>query len=465
MEVLGVSDLSRPPENDVLHHRTRGGSPLEVLVRLFLTDLSARAEDARRSVAPTDLSTWMRAGLIELDGDHARATVRVAPWGGLFLAHDPPGATGPDQVMGLAPSSISMLQAMIRRPSASTLDLGAGCGVLALSAAAHSARVVAVDCNPRALGFTRWNAMFNGVATVESSTGDLFEPVLGERFDHVVANPPFVISPGVRKIFRDGGASGDGLSRRILTGMRDVLADGGFAQMLCTWLHVRGEDDAERISGWIRDSGCDALVLRGETLDSVAYCARWSESGAEAASGDFTFAERIAYLEQQHVEAVSLGLVTMRRTSGRAGWVQVEDAPMQAGAFGTALLRRFANRDYLDTVREDEHLLAARLRPAADLHILQDLTLGPQGWRTARVQLTAASGLGAGEVDTVLAEMIKRLGAGRRLEDVVVELAGALGSGPEALSGVCADAARSLIEQGFLEPASSTGEAIEARSP
>ena len=37
-------------------------------------------------------------------------------------------------------------------------------------------RVWAVDLNPRAVAFTRWNAQFNGLANVECLHGDLFEP-------------------------------------------------------------------------------------------------------------------------------------------------------------------------------------------------------------------------------------------------------------------------------------------------
>ena len=59
----------------------------------------------------------------------------------------------------------------------------------------HSERVLAMDVNPRALDFARFNARLNGISNVEFIEGDLFGSLEGEKFDLVVSNPPFVISP------------------------------------------------------------------------------------------------------------------------------------------------------------------------------------------------------------------------------------------------------------------------------
>ena len=60
------------------------------------------------------------------------------------------------------------------------LDIGTGSGLLAVHAAAHADRVVAVDINPRALRFAEFNAALNAVDNVEWREGSLFEPVAGE---------------------------------------------------------------------------------------------------------------------------------------------------------------------------------------------------------------------------------------------------------------------------------------------
>ena len=49
-----------------------------------------------------------------------------------------------------------------------------------------------------------------------SALGDRFDPVAGERFELIVANPPFVISPSRRYLFRDSGLPVDELCRSIV---------------------------------------------------------------------------------------------------------------------------------------------------------------------------------------------------------------------------------------------------------
>jgi release factor glutamine methyltransferase len=79
---------------------------------------------------------------------------------------------------------------------ATVLDVFTGSGVLAVAAAgAGAADVTAVDVSRRAVACVRANARLNGVR-LRALRGDLFAPVAGERFDAIVANPPYV--PGDR---------------------------------------------------------------------------------------------------------------------------------------------------------------------------------------------------------------------------------------------------------------------------
>jgi release factor glutamine methyltransferase len=74
---------------------------------------------------------------------------------------------------------------------ADVLDVFTGSGALALAAAASGAQsVTAVDISRRALLTVRFNALRNGVR-VRTVRGDLFSPVAGDRFDLIVANPPY----------------------------------------------------------------------------------------------------------------------------------------------------------------------------------------------------------------------------------------------------------------------------------
>ena len=78
-------------------------------------------------------------------------------------------------------------------PGERVLELGTGCGLLAILAAKAGARVVATDINPAAVECAHANAAAHGVADrIDFRLGDLFEPVAGERFDLVVFNPPYL---------------------------------------------------------------------------------------------------------------------------------------------------------------------------------------------------------------------------------------------------------------------------------
>ena len=76
----------------------------------------------------------------------------------------------------------------------SILDLGTGSGAIALAIASERprARVTGVDISPVALEIAIQNSRDLGLAHVDWRLGSWFAPVHGERFDVIVANPPYV---------------------------------------------------------------------------------------------------------------------------------------------------------------------------------------------------------------------------------------------------------------------------------
>lgn len=112
---------------------------------------------------------------------------------------------------------------------AHVLELCSGSGALALTAAARgAARVVAVDRSQRAVVAARVNARLNRLAQVEVRRGDLLEAVLPqERFDLIVANPPYLPAETDDDARWDAGPDGRGVLDRIVARAPDRLRPGG----------------------------------------------------------------------------------------------------------------------------------------------------------------------------------------------------------------------------------------------
>ena len=76
------------------------------------------------------------------------------------------------------------------------LEIGTGCGIIAVLAAEKGARVVATDINFHALKCAKNNAKQNRVSEkVEFRLGSIFEPIKpDEKFDLIIFNAPYLPS-------------------------------------------------------------------------------------------------------------------------------------------------------------------------------------------------------------------------------------------------------------------------------
>jgi len=76
------------------------------------------------------------------------------------------------------------------------LDMGTGCGVLAILASQKAKKVVATDISPHAIRCARKNAEINKLASkIDIRKGDLFEPIgKSEKFSLIIFNAPYLPS-------------------------------------------------------------------------------------------------------------------------------------------------------------------------------------------------------------------------------------------------------------------------------
>lgn len=114
------------------------------------------------------------------------------------------------------------------------LDMGTGCGLLAVLAAQKARKVVAIDVNPHAVRCAVHNAMLNKVADkIEVRQGSLFEPVKAyERFDVILFNAPYLPSEACEEhdlasLAWAGGESGRRvIDRFIVEASRHLMTNG-----------------------------------------------------------------------------------------------------------------------------------------------------------------------------------------------------------------------------------------------
>lgn len=247
-------------------------------------------------------------------------------------------ALAPDHVLGIGRAGLTLAALTPRKPVETALDLGVGCGIQTLYLLRHVRQVVATDISTRALEFTAFNVALAGVdsARVQLRQGNLLEPVAGQRFDLIVSNPPFVITPpSVRQAglplmeYRDAGGP---ILPALVRGLEDHLNPDGVAVMLGNWEHREGTSWRTSVNQWIGKS-LDAWIIQREVQDPVEYAAMWLRDGGLTPERSGVAFENALAAWQEDFDS--------RQVSGVGMGYLVFHAPVAAGALsglgGTAL--------------------------------------------------------------------------------------------------------------------------------
>jgi methylase of polypeptide subunit release factors len=433
---------------------TADTDPLATLIRLFICGQSV-AESVVAAALP--LTPARRAGLIHCDDHSMRAGAELEPYGDWWIISDLSTTLRPDvplpadHVLGVGGASSTLAQATVRDEVGTALDLGTGCGVQALHLSSHAGRVTATDVSERALRFAATTAALNGLEW-DLRLGDLAEPVAGARFDLVVSNPPFVVGPGAAThTYRDSGRPGDALCAELVRAAPALLAPGGTMQFLANWAHVTGEDWEERVAGWLAGTGLSAWVIQREVSDPVAYVNLWLSDAN--VSDPRRKIEWLDWFDANKIEAVGLGLITLRADGHRDPTVRLEDLRQPVDQpFGPHIAAWFTRQDWL-RAHPAPDMLAARLRVTAGVTLRQDATLGDDGWQVDRQRLAQTTGLHwVDDVDPVTLALVGgcdgRLTLGAQLE----LLAAAHDVDLDVLTEAAVPLVAHLVERDFLVP-------------
>ena len=429
--------------------RTADGSPLSTLARLLVVGVPVDVAQASQAGLP---EAWLR----EAGQGRVSAVVRLQPLHvqgiELVVPHDPGrAATGvdPDQVLGVGAASLTLAAATPRAPVARVLDLGTGSGIQALLAANHARTVVATDRNPRASAYARLAGALNE-ADLEVRTGDLLAPVQGERFDAIVSNPPFVISPGARYTYRDAGMDADDVCARLVRELPSHLAVGGHAVLLANWLHVEGQDGDQRVRSWFPPE-VDGWVVERELAAPEDYVTAWLRDTDEGPRFDRLYDDWLDWMQARQVQAVAFGVLALRRRlpGSGAGSVVHDDAPQPVAAhWGEEVLAHFARRDALAG-----DLLDRAWTVRADVRLHQVARATDAGWAAEVQLLQQESGLRwSGGVDEYAATLLAGCDGTRSLGALLAVLAMSAGLTDGEAAEQVLPVVRQLVAQGFLTP-------------
>lgn len=461
-------------------------NPTAVLTALFMLGQTVSVAELDSALRRTRTRGALAMGLVEPAPDAAagaaprvRALVDLRPheardetgdvrwWIASDLGELATGAPlAPDHVLGIGGAGLALAALTPRRPVAAALDLGCGCGIQTLYLLRHADRVTATDVSERALAFTAFNAALAAVGPdrLELLAGSLLEPVAGRRFDLIVTNPPFVLTPpAVREAglplmeYRDAGRP---VLPGLVAGLGEHLGVGAAAVMLGNWEHRRGRDWRRDVAGWVPDD-LDAWVVEREAQDPVEYAALWLRDGGLAPERDLPRFEAaleawIADFEARGVEGVGLGYLIVHRPdpdsdgAPRAPWRVLEEvATRPAGPLGEHVARCLEVRSGLAAMDDDA---VAGLRPVTAPDVTEERHLRPGASEPDVILIRQGGGFGrVVEADTALAALVGVADGELSVAQIATAVAALTGADEAALRARMVAATRSLAAEGFVD--------------
>ncbi|MEJ2890702.1 methyltransferase [Actinomycetospora sp. OC33-EN06] len=455
----------------------RDAGALSTLVRLFLLGDAVPRAEAAAALDPADLDEAVAAGLVGVAGDVVTAALDLRPHGDAAIPDAAPWwvlsdlevspahrTAGREHVLGTGAASLSLARATVRRPVATLLDVGTGCGVQVLHSSGHAAHLTATDVSRRALEMAGVTLGLSGVDT-ELLAGPWLEPVAGRRFDQIVSNPPFVPGPPqVDHVYRDSGLGGDGASALLVGALPAHLTEGGVAQLLASWL-ITSDDWTARPRTWLAEAarsaapgGLDAWVVQRDVADPALHVGTWlRDAGVDPASPEGTaLSERwLDFLAAEGVHAVGFGFVTLRRTAPDvAGTVVCEDLRQSHDDPLGPEIEAWLDRTAWLAAHPGAALLDARLRVPDTVALERGLVGTDEGWEPVAATLVRLDGpQWRHDVDELGVALLAGCRGYLPLRDLVDLLAVAHDRDPAELAEAALPVVRDLVHHGMLVPA------------
>ena len=432
-------------------------------LNVFARGLSAGEAESRTICSEPVFAALNHVGLLrraQKNPDAVLCPVWVYPVDGFVMAsdrrEDPEGDpfNPPADVVfpAIYPGTLRFLQLLPEARGGAALDHCGGSGVGALRLARTAGSSATADLTARSAFFAEFNSRLNGVA-IESLCGDLYAPVAGRTFDLICAHPPFVPSTGETMVYRDGGETGETVTRRIIEGLAAHLRPGGTALVLCVACDTQEQAFEQRAQEWLGADGAEFDLVFG--LEKILSVEEVVESMRKRGQqiGDDAARQLYARLRAAGTRQFVYGALFIRRGAERItakpGRVQLTSAGRAADFERLLAWRQFSRQPNFG-----EWLAGSRPRPAARLlltarHVVQDGELVP-----AEFVFSIEAGFSAAlRPDAWVVPLAARLNGKKSVREVF-EAAQQADELPEGFTlAAFMDLVERLLERGFWEAA------------
>lgn len=449
-ESLGLSRPPAPGEELAALGATATIDARNLLIRCFFLGLDVDEALAVEFIPESVLAFCLESGFLSKVSGKVVPCVVIVPVDSLLFVSDAFRILGTDVagdfVLPARTHAADFLRHVtVRDAQENALDLGCGCGVHALLLAQHCQHVVATDISPKAIHYTRINAGLNGIDNVEILQGSLFDPVNGRRFDLIISNPPFVISPDQTFVYRDNPFELDNFSELLIKTAPTYLNDGGQCQLLSEWVELSDASWQDRLRSWVR--GCHAFVLHAAPVlpDEYVRLRSGDLSGEDVDTGSADHWQR--YLAERNVRSIHPGMLMLIKANG-PHWMHVQDLyDVPTSSASDAVRDSISAVEFLELC-DDDSLLQAVFEISDSIQVI------PAQPESEDVVLALGDGLRTRlTVDPAVAAFLKCFESGQAVSDVLTQFEQIASSDEASGKAELLTIVRAFIARQFLLPA------------
>ena len=460
VQTIAVHSIAERMDLQLTLRRTEEVSALNTLIRTFVLGYPVAISRLKKALGSKMIEQLRSIGLLKNKDRKIVSIAKLIPYEDLLILSDfGPDKAGrsltQDHVIGVGAASGTLDRLTVRNNVEFALDLGTGTGIQSLLAARHVKRTVGTDTNPRALNFAALSARINGLDNIEFRQGSLFEPVENDRFDLIIANPPFVISPESNLTFRDSGLPGDRISEVVIRSAAEKLNEDGNAIILFNWYNQVGQEWGERPEQWLANNNCDSLILHFETRGPEIYASEWLRplEGQNSEGYRKKLDKWLSYYDEMKIDSISAGAVILKRKSGDKNWIRKDTIsnPRHINPCGKQIDRIFSTENLLRNLSSEKDLLELKIAAVPDLQLEHIHELEESRWIVKSARLVQKEGFKfSGEVDIYVTSLLAECDGKKTLKEAFEKVADSTRLSYEELSTVCSRVILNLLRRGLL---------------